>query len=106
MTPDEYTDCNRLGKDDKCQALTEKFCTTRGRCSFYRSKKASVFATRLRECRERKGITQCVLADRCGISNVTISQYEHGTREPAVMQAKKIADELGVSLDYLCKAEK
>lgn len=101
-TPDEYADCNRL-KDDHCTALTEKFCSTRGRCPFYRSKKASIFAARLRECRERKGITQGVLADRCCISNVTISQYELGNREPSVMQAKRIADALGVSLDYLCK---
>ena len=101
-TPDEYADCNRL-KDDNCQALTEKLCSTRGKCSFYRSRKASIFATRLREARERKGMTQIVLADRCGFSYATISQYETGNREPQVMAAKKIADELGVSLDELCR---
>ncbi len=102
MTPEEYADCNCL-KDGRCMALTEKLCATKGKCPFYKSKKTSIFATRLRETRERKGMMQTALADRCEISVSTLCGYEQGTREPRVGTAKKIADILGVSLDSLCE---
>ncbi len=100
-TPEDYTDCNRL-KDGKCQALTERLCATKGKCPFYKSKKTGVFAMRLRETRERKGMMQTALADRCEISVSTLCSYELGTREPRISTAKKIADVLGVTLDSLC----
>lgn len=39
---------------------------------------------RLREARQRAGLTQAELARRAGTSQATISAYEHGRKEPSV----------------------
>lgn len=46
----------------------------------------------MKECREDIGLTQQELADRLGLSQETISQYENGFRTPNVNVAKKIAE--------------
>ena len=53
----------------------------------------------LKEFRERKGLSQTELANRVGLKQTTISQYETGTRRPNLSIAKKIADVLGMTLD-------
>jgi len=53
----------------------------------------------IRKCREKLGLTQQELANKVGLSQETISQYENGTRTPNVNVAKKIAKALGESLD-------
>jgi transcriptional regulator with XRE-family HTH domain len=40
--------------------------------------------TKLREARERAGLTQAELASRTGTSQATISAYESGRKQPAV----------------------
>ena len=52
---------------------------------------------RLREVRERSGLSQRALAKRSGISNATISLIESGKLNPSVAALKRIVD--GVQMD-------
>lgn len=57
----------------------------------------------LKEFREKKGLSQTELANRVGLKQTTISQYENGSRRPNLSMAKKLADALGISLDdFVC----
>src|SRR5690606_17009683 len=51
--------------------------------------------------RDRKGLSQTELAEKSGVSRVMIGKYERGEAMPSIDAAKKIADALEVSLDYL-----
>lgn len=51
--------------------------------------------------RDKKGWSQTELADKSGVSRVMIGKYERGEAIPSIDAAKKIADALEVSLDYL-----
>jgi len=51
--------------------------------------------------RDKKGLSQTELADKSGVSRVMIGKYERGEAMPSIDAAKKIADALEVSLDYL-----
>ncbi len=46
-------------------------------------------------------MSQVELAEKTGISRDAISKYERGDVMPSIEYAKRIADILGVSLDYL-----
>lgn len=56
---------------------------------------------RLREERERRGISQRELARRLGVSASLISQIEAGQSKPSVSTLYAIVTELGVSLDHV-----
>lgn len=51
--------------------------------------------------RDKKGFSQTDLADRSDVSRVMIGKYERGDAVPSLDAAKRIADALEVSLDYL-----
>jgi len=51
--------------------------------------------------RKDKGWSQSELAKQTGVSQVMIGKYERGDATPSLDVAKKIADALEVSLDYL-----
>ncbi len=53
------------------------------------------------DLREAKGWNQSELADKSGVSRVMIGKYERGEAVPSIDAAKKIADALEVTLDYL-----
>ena len=55
--------------------------------------------TRLREERDRVGISQRELARRIGLSASMISQIESGQSKPSVSTLYAIVTELGVSVD-------
>ena len=55
------------------------------------------FADRLRELREKAGLTQMQLADASGLPLGSIRNYEQGQREPYWQVVFKLADALGVS---------
>lgn len=59
------------------------------------------FANRLKIVREEKGLKREDVAGQIGTSAAIIGRYERGERTPSVDIAKKIADALEVSLDYL-----
>lgn len=51
--------------------------------------------------REDKNLSQTDLANKSGVSRVMIGKYERGEAVPSIEAAKRIADALEVSLDYL-----
>lgn len=51
--------------------------------------------------RKQKNFSQGDLADKVGISRDAIGKYERGDIMPTADKAKKMADLLGVSLDFL-----
>jgi transcriptional regulator with XRE-family HTH domain len=59
---------------------------------------------RLREERERAGISQRELARRLGVSASLISQVESGRSKPSVSTLYAIVTELGLSLDRVFRA--
>jgi repressor LexA len=60
-----------------------------------------VFAKRLKELREEKGISIRQLAEILEMSHVAISYYENKKRVPDLLVAKKFADYFNTSCDYL-----
>lgn len=53
------------------------------------------------DLRKAKNMSQGELASQTGISQVMVGKYERGDATPSIEVAKKIADVLEVSLDYL-----
>jgi transcriptional regulator with XRE-family HTH domain len=56
---------------------------------------------KITKLKKLKNLSQVALAEVTGISRDAISKYERGDSMPSVDYAKRIADALGVSLDYL-----
>ncbi|KYG90851.1 hypothetical protein A0U40_17805 [[Bacillus] sp. KCTC 13219] len=56
---------------------------------------------RLRSLREKRGLKQTEFAERMGIPNQNVSNYERGFRQPDYETLKKFADFFEVSTDYL-----
>ncbi len=61
----------------------------------------STFPDRLKYLRERKRLKRYVLSERCGLHPDAIRRYELGTAKPTMDALEAIADEFGVSVDYL-----
>jgi transcriptional regulator with XRE-family HTH domain len=60
------------------------------------------FSKRLKELREKKGLSQEQLAERLDIPRTTINHYENDDdRIPRQNRLNQIADFFGVSVDYL-----
>jgi transcriptional regulator with XRE-family HTH domain len=60
---------------------------------------------RISYLRKKKGMSQSELARQCQMPQSTLHSYESGTRSADSMQiatAKRMAEVLGVSVDYLC----
>jgi transcriptional regulator with XRE-family HTH domain len=60
---------------------------------------AAVFAARLRELRLEKGWTQGELADRSGVSERAVAQWEQSIRQPSWENVVALADALEVSTE-------
>lgn len=56
---------------------------------------------RIRELRKEKNFTQTRLAEELGITQESVSAYEHGTYEPSFGSLRKMADLLDASMDYI-----
>jgi len=56
----------------------------------------ATFAERLKQLREKAGLTQAGLAQRSGLSLGIVRDYEQERKEPALRSAFKLADALGV----------
>lgn len=57
-------------------------------------------AKKIRILRKTRGLTQQQLADLMGVQRATISNYEIGRRSPHMKDLEKLADILGVNLEY------
>jgi len=58
-------------------------------------------ATRIKELRLEKKMSQAQLGQVIGVNDRTISNYESGKREPDIQTIKKLCDFFEVSSDYL-----
>ncbi|MFJ9462116.1 helix-turn-helix domain-containing protein [Viridibacillus arvi] len=66
----------------------------------------SVFAERLKKCREDKkrinpNFTQGFVADKVGVARTTYTAYENGTKTPPIETVSIIADLFGITTDFL-----
>ena len=62
------------------------------------------YGKRLKELREKKGITQDQLAKMLNTSRSRIGMYEQGRRQPDFETQEALADIFNVNMDYLfCK---
>ena len=64
-----------------------------------------ILGYRLRELRKENKMSQSDLGKILGITKVSISGYENGTRIPSLDILNKILDVFGVSADYLLGRE-
>lgn len=65
------------------------------------NKTTEIFISRLDQARKEKGLTQRELADRVGVTEVSMSRYVNGVRVPSGPIVVNIAKALGISVDYL-----
>lgn len=65
------------------------------------NKTTEIFISRLDQARKEKGLTQRELADRVGVTEVSMSRYINGARVPSGPIVVNIAKALGISVDYL-----
>ena len=61
---------------------------------------------RLRELRNKSGLTQNEIATRLGVSGQTILNWENGIYEPKISQLIQLADLFNVTVDYLVERER
>lgn len=61
----------------------------------------TTFAKRLRETREKAGMSQAQVAEHLHISRVSYTLYETGKNEPSLQNLNILADLFKVSIDYL-----
>ncbi len=66
----------------------------------------ATFAERLRELREKSGLSQAELANRAGLHRFGVSKLELGLREPTWATVQAIARALGVDCTAFAGTEK
>lgn len=64
------------------------------------------FRVRVRQLREKKGISRKVLSELCGLNSEAVRRYERGEAEPTMHSLVAIAEFFDVSLDYLVGRDK
>ena len=65
------------------------------------------FSKRLRELREQRRLSRKVASELCGFHEHAFRRYERGEAIPSAEALSIMADEFGVSMDYLWgRAEK
>lgn len=62
-----------------------------------------VTATRLRQLRDKKGLTQLAMQMKTGIDQSELSKMERGERLPTLEQAIILSRFFDTSIDYLCE---
>ena len=60
-----------------------------------------VFADRVKELRNKKGVSQTVIAQLLGVTKTQISDIENAKTSTSLEKAVALADFFNVSLDYL-----
>ena len=66
----------------------------------------TILPGRLKDARQKRGYKQKDLAERCGCKQAIISNAENGRSVPEIGTLIRMAQELRVSLDWLCGIEK
>ena len=62
------------------------------------------FPKTLKQLRTKKGLSQQMLADQMFVTRPTIARWESGARLPDAMMIKRLAEILGVNVDFLMSA--
>ena len=62
------------------------------------------FPTTLKKLRTKKGLSQQELASKMFVARSTIARWESGSRLPDAMMIRRLAEILGVAVDYLMSA--
>lgn len=65
----------------------------------------AVLGKKLRDIRQKKGYTQCALAERADIGNVYLGEIERGLKMPSLNIFIKLVEALDVSADYILRDE-
>lgn len=63
-----------------------------------------VFSTTLRKLRNERDLSQQALADKMFVTRPTIARWESGARLPDAIMIKRLAEILGVEIDFLLSA--
>lgn len=90
-----------MRKYEKIYSLSELFDEKQVRKNANGNEVQVIFARRLCECLDEKGMNANKLSEKTGISKSSISGYINGEQKPNIIQIKKIAEILEVSSDYL-----
>jgi transcriptional regulator with XRE-family HTH domain len=69
-------------------------------------KLAAVLGTRLKELRERRGLSQRALSQQLRLSKSTVTKYEGGVHSPSLAVLVRLATVLDVSVDSLLGRER
>ena len=67
---------------------------------------AGTIGQRIRACRKDAGLNQGALAERLGVTQPTVANWEAGVHDPRQLMLAKLADTLGVSLGWLAGGER
>ena len=66
-----------------------------------------MFGKNLKYYRLKKNLSMKALADKVGVSNMAISNYESGKRTPDIMILRKLAEALGIQvMDFMTISKK
>ena len=60
-----------------------------------------ITASRIKECRKSKKLTQAALADKLGMSEMTIRRWEGKKSSPRLEELKLLSEVLDTTIDYL-----
>ena len=60
-----------------------------------------IFAERILELREKKGLARQKVADALDCTAAAIGNYENGKRSPAIDMLVRLSEYFNVSIDYL-----
>ena len=61
-----------------------------------------MYAERIRELRQRAGLSQQELGKHLGVSAVAVGKWERGQTQPDIPSLTRMADLFGTTLDDLC----
>lgn len=61
-----------------------------------------MYGAKIRENRQRLGMSQQALGEKLGLTSVAISKWERGQSQPDIPTLSKLADIFGLTLDELC----
>jgi len=64
-----------------------------------------LFYEMLKQCRERKGLTQEDVAERLHITRQAVSKWERGINEPDIETIIRLSDIYEVTLDHLLRGD-
>lgn len=63
----------------------------------------STIGERIRQARKRAGLNQAALAERLGVSQPAVANWESGVHDPRRLVLAKLADALGTPLEWLAE---